>query len=486
MGSIFTEENIRKLFGNEAAENEPIERLKEYYFKSSVYDKVVSDLPLKILVGHKGIGKSALFKIAMSEDIDKGIIPLLIKPDDILELASENKSLIELIRDWKNGLTSIVAKKILESFGLEQDGVLSTVTKYTGKIVGFLSDTVTKFKDDVDLKPGQKLLVETFIKKRNITIYLDDLDRGWEGRPFDIKRISALLNAARDLSSDNEGIKFRIALRSDVYFLVRTSDESTDKIEGSVTWHSWTNHQILVLLIKRIETFFGRDVDEKELLKQQQSQIAHYLTTIFRPRFTGRGKWENAPMRKILMSLIRKRPRDLVKLCTAAAKQAFDDGENLIHTIHLEPIFEDYSQGRIQDTINEYKTELPEIERLIFGMKPSRRSKIARESFAFSTADLLSKIDNVIQSGVFKFSNGKVADKKELAQFLYKINFLTAWKKDAAGKIQRKDFEENRYLSNRFADFGFSWEIHPAYRWALQPDKLEDLFNEIENGDETE
>ena len=28
----------------------------------------IKDIPLRILVGHKGIGKSALFKIAMSED----------------------------------------------------------------------------------------------------------------------------------------------------------------------------------------------------------------------------------------------------------------------------------------------------------------------------------------------------------------------------------------------------------------------------------
>ena len=47
------------------------------------------------------------------------------------------------------------------------------------------------------------------------------------------------------------------------------------------------------------------------------------------------------------------------------------------------------------------------------------------------------------------------------------------------GEILRKYFEENRYLSNSFADFGFSWEIHPAYRWALQPDTLEDIYQTL-------
>jgi hypothetical protein len=74
----FTEHNIQKLFGNEAAESESIERLKEYYFKNPTYSQIVGDIPLRILVGHKGIGKSALFKVAISEDVDRNAVPILI------------------------------------------------------------------------------------------------------------------------------------------------------------------------------------------------------------------------------------------------------------------------------------------------------------------------------------------------------------------------------------------------------------------------
>ena len=73
--------------------------------------------------------------------------------------------------------------------------------------------------------------------------------------------------------------------------------------------------------------------------------------------------------------------------------------------------------------------------------------------------------------GKFTFSGGKEASIKDLAAFLYKINFLTA-RKDTPIGILRKYFEESRYLSMQFADFGFDWEIHPAYRWALQPENI--------------
>ena len=68
---------------------------------------------------------------------------------------------------------------------------------------------------------------------------------------------------------------------------------------------------------------------------------------------------------------------------------------------------------------------------------------------------------------------------KELANFLYKINFLTARKTLESGEIQRKYFEENRYLSHNLVDFGYDWEIHPAFRWALQPDDIESIFRNV-------
>lgn len=57
----FTEPNIKRLFGTYDGEGENSERLKEYYLKTSTYRQIKADVPISILVGHKGIGKSSLF-----------------------------------------------------------------------------------------------------------------------------------------------------------------------------------------------------------------------------------------------------------------------------------------------------------------------------------------------------------------------------------------------------------------------------------------
>ncbi len=115
----FDEAEIQRLFGHEAAEDEDIVRHREYYFKSSTYDQVVTDLPLRILVGHKGIGKSALFQVAMAEDVEAHRLNILIKPDDILGLGVETSDFLKTIRDWKQGMTEIVTGKILSNLGVQ-------------------------------------------------------------------------------------------------------------------------------------------------------------------------------------------------------------------------------------------------------------------------------------------------------------------------------------------------------------------------------
>lgn len=476
---VFDDETIQKLFGFEDAESESIERLKEYYFKKDTFDRVTAELPLRILVGHKGTGKSALFKVAISEEKEAGNLPILIKPDDIAELGKNNENFLLRIRQWKYGLIKIIGEKVFSEFGLYDEKATSKLTQFGLKLISFISETINVAKDNISLTEGQKILTDNFLKKKRIIVYIDDLDRGWEGKKEDIIRISALLNAIRDLSNENSGLLFKVSLRSDVYYLVRTSDESTDKIEGSVVWCKWTNHEILVLLIKRILTYFGDSVDENTLMKTPQLHLRFHLERVMEFTFSGRGKWENVYMYKILMSLIRKRPRDLVKLCSLAAQQAQQTNSPLIKTEHFQAIFEEYSQGRIQDTINEYKSELPNIENLLFGMRPTKKQRNASDGYIYTTAELIQKLNNIRQHTNFIFKNGRKASANELAQFLYKINFLTARKIVESGEIQRKYFEENRYISSSFVDFGYDWEVHPAFRWVLQPENINEIFNKL-------
>lgn len=478
-GFSFSEEAIQRLFGNEAAEDEDPERLREYYFKNDTFDRIKVNLPLRILVGHKGIGKSALFRVASLEDKDKGILPLFIKPDDVAGLGQLNDDFIEIVRSWKYGLYKIILSKILNAVGIREkiDLDYSSIGDHFDELV---YDKIEALLESSSVRDRYKSVLEKILDKGKINIYIDDLDRGWSGSKTDITKISALLNAVRDISNTNRQYQFKLSLRSDVYYLVRTSDESTDKIEGSVIWFKWTYDEILALLAKRVLTFFGNDINDATLNSSSQSQLASHLDKIINPTFEGRGRWSNTPSYKVLISVIRKRPRDLVKILTLAARNCRDRKSNYISTQDFEAVFEQYSLDRIQDTVNEYRSELPAIERLILGMKPrKKRGQRFKDIFYFTTSELLLKIRNITERGQFRLSKGGIATEKELAAFLYKINFITATKTLESGRVDRKDFEDNKYLVPKFEDFGYDWEVHMAYRWGLQPSSEDDIFSNL-------
>jgi hypothetical protein len=223
----FTASEVHRLFGPEAAEDEDPERLKEYYFKSGTYTNVTADLPLRVLVGHKGIGKSALFKMAMLEDRENGELPILIRPDDIAGIAKDSNDFLLTIRAWRTGLNEIITRKVLSEFGLDQSGAIAQLQNVSGRVLDFIVTTVQSLKP-LNYEPTRQLMLNKFLKENKITVYIDDLDRGWEGRREDVRRISALLNAIRDMANESRGLDFKIGLRSDVYYLVRTSDAVQD------------------------------------------------------------------------------------------------------------------------------------------------------------------------------------------------------------------------------------------------------------------
>jgi hypothetical protein len=85
----FDDETRRRLFGADAAEDEFPERFIEYFFRNAAYGSVTSSLPLRVLVGHKGVGKSALLRRAYLENIESKQAALWLRPNEVLGVLSD-------------------------------------------------------------------------------------------------------------------------------------------------------------------------------------------------------------------------------------------------------------------------------------------------------------------------------------------------------------------------------------------------------------
>lgn len=308
------DETILELFGAQAAEDERPDRLKAYFIRNKTYERAQADIPLRIVVGHKGIGKSALLKILYLEDMEKEQLSIWLQPNDIARAWSVDGSFLEKVEGIKKNILSIIAEKAFDRLQVFGKGVkdikgISTARNLFRRLTRFIQDA-----DGASLEAG---VAKEFMKSGRVKIYVDDIDRGWAATQKDIENISALINAARDLTNHDEDrlLQFKIGIRTDAYNLVREHDESGDKFEPYIIPVHWSNHEILVLMAKRVANFFGEEFDDdivSGVKKVSQRDVSKYLYPVLTERFEGAGHWSNRAIHHVLLSLTRQRPRDLV------------------------------------------------------------------------------------------------------------------------------------------------------------------------------
>lgn len=477
----FTPDAIRALFGAEDAENESSERLRQYFYRNRAYDSLRSNVPIRIVVGHKGVGKSAILKMAYLEDMDASHPSIWLQPSDLSTLdGTYDPRFDKATLAWQQGLLSVIYNKIEDLIAGHRSDDSGNILFSTSKDLVSAVLSLAKKHADLNLDHTRAAILDKFQSGKTIHVYLDDLDRGWQGRRGDIMRLSALLNSLRDICGEYVGVQFRLGLRSDVYYLIRTSDESTDKIEQYVVPLSWTNHDILVLMAKRIATYFGEKADDEYLAGLPQKEIATRFHKIIEPVFHYEGKWKNAPIHVVLLSLTRRRPRDLVKLFSGAAHRAFANRHDVITTEDLRSTFSTYSQERLQDIINEFKSELPNVKELLIGMKPlSRKKGDTGKAFLYTNDSLSTKLLNVKSSTSLIFTNGEHVNFHSMKQFLFKTDFIIARNEKPDGKPEWIFFDDNRFAAST-SEFGYHWEVHPAYRWALERRSVQEVIDETD------
>ena len=97
-------------------------------------------------------------------------------------------------------------------------------------------------------------------------------------------------------------------------------------------------------------------------------------------------------MYRVLLSLIRKRPRDLIKLCSEAATNARKFDRPCFQHRTSRRYLRNIHRARLQDTINVTEPNCQSIDRLLFEMKPTSLERKAALSYQYTTAQLLKKI----------------------------------------------------------------------------------------------
>lgn len=472
--SIFSHDNIDKLFGNGAAELENPQVLKKWYLEPDFFSHLKGGVPIRIIAGNKGVGKTALFKALIEDNIAEDCIPILIKPDEIEDLSNSSDDYLEMVRKWKSGLYTIITHKLISYSNEKATSLIAneklrnigtTVITYLASVLEKKSNEIVEKRFSVNSDQFLNMLNQSFFDQKYIYVYLDDLDRGWSSSNNGTQSLNAMINALMDIAAtnSNSNIRFRISITSVVYYSIKAFNHMSDKINENVIWMQWTKPDIAKMLAMRIHLFFN-----KQPANFSSIVVENIFNLIFEPNFLENGKWENVPFRQVILSVVRDRPRDIIQLCKFAANEARKNGHNKIATEDLANIFKQYSLEKLQDAILEFKQEFNELERLINGLKPDEAEIRSKDNpWRFTQNQLLNKLAKISEHKPFIYS-GKEASQEDLAAVLYKTGFINACR-ERGNHIERVSYDMNRYIYNEFTRGDFLYEIDPAYRFAMVP-----------------
>jgi hypothetical protein len=485
----FDPQTVYDLFGEFDAEVEKPDKFREYFVTNNFFESFMAGFPLRIAVGNKGSGKSALLRYSeMSERQKADKICVKLTLSDLVDRASDKlpSDRIRAINFWKNIFATEAASKILTS-SLEEH-LSSDAGRYLSSLPDFCSwiarlvSSKTKGASDIAIRAGLDLN-----KTREIIFYIDDLDKEWDGRSVGLLFVNSILNACYDIAKRDSNIKFRLAIRWDIYEAIARINQDIDKIRQNVIYLNWTVHEIYVIIANRIAKAIGLEFPYQMYLstERDQNEIARVYDHIMDRVFKGLGKWDGAPTRHVLLSLVRNRPRDLIRLLKHAAEEANRLKKNRITSEHLTAIFPRYSDECMEDIKVEYGTRLAGLDKLLYSFKPTKAAGRAADKFKYTNDRIATHLKRQVESsrGVH-FSYEKPSpppDFRRILDFLYRIDFLRAWYHDkATGRIERAHFGQRQIVVSPVTDFGFSWEVLPAYRWAIQPTRLADVIESLD------
>lgn len=341
---------------------------------------------LRVLVGNKGVGKSAVVEWIDKVAKSKNLPCLLIRPDNIstkeLPTSQDIGSLKRFYYDvllrtvgaqigsqLKGMLKGHAAKLHSEARqqGLTEDDfiqksleLISAISLPAAKING-----VQLAKELAGTNSAHSLIkaINSQLLSAGNVFYLlvDDTDQlAAPDQPAHLNRIWALLLAVRRLTGECNAVRAVVTLRSSVWTRLTSESQGqrdqTDHIRGLVVPLLADDKLMQGIIRKRLES------GAKDAGKQRVDPYSVFFngTTMTLPSSDDRRTWDS-----FIAKSARERPRDAIQLIKNMIDAAKQGNELLIGSKEAGAAMKVYSSERVDDIVNEFSLDCKNIREII-------------------------------------------------------------------------------------------------------------------------
>lgn len=464
--------------GSDSAEKDILVGLSDYFYRNSAYQNILNNRKT-ILVGHRGSGKSAIFKFIATEEARKGNLVLELSPEEYsYEILSQHLKkesdgswgkqssysiawqylifnlIFKKIVDTKRGLVTGPMKNIydyvrdnLKNQSINPIGILiSYLKRLEGIKIGPHEVRSWKTRELNSLYGMEeiKALVPSLkrvLQRVKIKVFIDELDQGWDNSEDARYFVAGLFQASQKINTIHPNLRVYISIRQELFENIPQIYDDAQKIREEIEVIRW---------------------GQEELIEFIGLRISHAIPSA--KQLSGTERWRllfcsnvspHVSTQDYIISRTHLRPREVLQFCKICISHASRPRIGLDDIARAEV---SYSEQKTRDMAAEYRFQYPD---LLDFLETFRAGKAVYESHELDEL-LLSIVCGDIGIGNATWTLN--LDDNALKKILWQVGFLKAWAK--GGKVTDKHnqgtylgFYESPKLN---LDQVTHFQIHPA------------------------
>jgi hypothetical protein len=366
-------------FGAPAAERDIERGLDEYFVESEAYNRVRAG-EKRVLIGGRGIGKSALFQVLARREREAGSYVIELSPEDYSyelltqTMASEARGSWAktgaYAAAWKYLIYVLIMKEvstrrihlgkgaggqiytyIRDHHTNHQASKLAALVSYLKRMEGF---KIGRYEASVRARELEKLYkleeinhllpaLKEVAHRRRVIVLVDELDRGWDSSEDARAFVAGLFQACISVNSLHHNLRVYVSLRRELYEDIPELYEDAQKYRDLIETIRWSSASLLKLIANRI--------------RHSLPALAHHddqacWDALFAA--TGSGSF------RYMIDRTLYRPREIIHFCTQALESARDSQATV--PLQHAPVREaeyPYSRERAKDIAAEYRFQYP-------------------------------------------------------------------------------------------------------------------------------
>ncbi|MBP1627961.1 MAG: hypothetical protein H6Q00_2436 [Holophagaceae bacterium] len=462
-------------WGDDSAEKDPL--LLKYFITSPAYLRILQKQK-NMMIGRKGSGKSAVRKKLeddFSTDTDSHVINMSPKYNAIKNILNDSdiangfgqeiffqhtwirqmlldclcvvghsakgryaKDSIEFARKISTELNR-TNKDLVENIS----DILSRVKAKVGELGEFGIALERELRNVAEVDALEFHLKQIVLDGAKFVILIDDLDLGWNNTDTANNLLLGLLSATNYLSSLSPNIFVCIFLREDVYSLLITKTQHSDKYRN-IERIRWNKDDLIKIINERIN--FNRE-------RYGLDRMVNPFNTVF-PTTCGTSNTDNWLYERTL-----GRPRELIQL-SRYYSESIDS--NSPDAEFLKSSEQSYSEWKLDDLCAEYSNQYPGLVEFFSCWK----TNFFRYKYHLKRAEIDEMLLGIFVSCELDtpwYSDvAKRADIPKLLEILYEIGFIGDFVLGGEGGSKTVYAYQGRH-EPRFDEV----QIHPCFRRAV-------------------